>query len=135
MAKFLHKCPICKGRIMVTRYYCPECQTSIEGSFELEDDPFQRLTNDQRGFLLTFVRTEGRLNRMEEILGISYPTLKNRLTEVIHALGFEPEKETPRVVSTAERQEILSALENGKINPDQALRFLQGDELFFNDKE
>jgi len=75
--------------MVITRAYCPACETSLEGYFQFQTDPFAVLSKDQRDFLLTFVRTEGRLNRMEDILGISYPTLKNRLIEIIHALGFE----------------------------------------------
>ena len=44
-------------------------------------------------FLLTFVRCEGKLNRMEEEMKLSYPTLRNRLNEIVRALGYEPGKE------------------------------------------
>ena len=81
-------------------------------------------------FLLTFVRSEGRLNRMEEILGLSYPTLKNRLNDVIMALGFQPEKEARFKLSDSQRQKILDDLENGRIDSNQALRYLQGEDEF-----
>jgi hypothetical protein len=32
---------------------------------------------------------------MEDELGLSYPTIRNRLHEVIRALGFEPGGEKP----------------------------------------
>ena len=91
--------------------------------FQFEADPFTVLTREQREFLLTFVRTEGRLNRMEDILGLSYPTLKNRLLEIIHALGFETEKSA--AVPTQTRTQILENLENGLITADEALESLQ----------
>jgi len=101
----------------------------IEGSFVLPVDPFSRLSEDQRHFMLTFVRAEGRLNRMEEILGMSYPTLKNRLNELITTLGFQAELYSKKP-NAAERQAILDDLEAGRIDSDQALRYLQGDEPF-----
>ncbi|MDD4578058.1 MAG: DUF2089 domain-containing protein [Anaerolineaceae bacterium] len=123
-------CPICQGNVVVTRFFCPDCQTSVEGNFVAQQSPFQNLTADQMNFLLTFVRSEGRLNRMEEILGLSYPTLKNRLNDVIMALGFQPEKEVRFKLSDSHRQQILYDLENGRIDSTQALRYLQGEDEF-----
>ena len=130
MPKFSPKCPICGEQVTVIRFYCPSCDTRVDGNFEIQTDPFSSLTPEQTNFLLAFVRAEGRLNRLEEILGISYPTLKNRLNEVIRALGYEPDQEKPRVIAPSERMAILEDLENGRITHDQALRYLRGEEPF-----
>lgn len=130
MNKLPKNCPICQGPVIVTRFFCPNCQTSVEGSFEPQSDLLQNLTTEQLNFLLTFVRSEGRLNRMEEILGLSYPTLKNRLNDVIMALGFQPEKEVRFKLSDSQRQQVLDDLENGRIDSTQALRYLQGEDEF-----
>ena len=116
-------CPICQSEMVITRFYCPACETTIEGYFNRKSNPFAKLSDEQRDFLLTFVRLEGRLNRMEETLGISYPTLKNRLTEVIHTLGFETDKQPAS--PSADRQQILEDLNQGLITPDEALELLQ----------
>lgn len=123
-------CPICQGDVIVTRFYCPGCQSSIEGNFRTDVSVLQKLSEDQLNFLLTFVRNEGRLNRMEEILGISYPTLKNRLNDLITALGMEPERPQVKRLSDSQRQGILDDLEAGRIDSTQALRFLQGEDEF-----
>ena len=125
-----NNCPICQGKVVVTRFFCPDCQTSVEGSFLPRQSPFQNLNSEQMNFLLTFIRSEGRLNRMEEVLGLSYPTLKNRLNDVIMALGFLPEKEIPFKPSDSQRKHILDDLENGRIDSEQALRYLQGEDEF-----
>ena len=130
--QFTNTCPICQSKVRITRYHCDSCDTTIEGSFLLPVDPFSRLSEEQRHFMLTFVRAEGRLNRMEEILGMSYPTLKNRLNELITALGFQAELYGKKP-SAADRQAILDDLEAGRIDSDQALRYLQGDEPFINE--
>jgi len=68
---------------------------------------------------------------MEDELNLSYPTLRNRLYDVIRALGFEPGKEEERSLTAQERLQILDDLEKGKINTTQAQQLLQGLELEF----
>lgn len=88
--KTLDRCPICESELVITRLYCVNCDTTIEGHFAAEHTPFDNLTPEQMLFLLTFVKCEGRLNRMEDELNLSYPTLRSRLTEIVRALGYEP---------------------------------------------
>jgi hypothetical protein len=111
----------------VTRLECTHCDTVIEGHFSGISSPFAQLTAEQVQFVLTFVRCEGRFNRMEDELNLSYPTIRNRLLEVIRALGYEPGKEESPVRLTAEeRRRILDDLEQGKITTEQARQLLQG---------
>jgi hypothetical protein len=65
---------------------------------------------------------------MEQELGLSYPTIRNRLHEVIRALGFEPGKEEPVEVGPEKRSAVLEELEAGKISADEAMRILRGEE-------
>ena len=125
-----NKCPVCGSQLLVTRLHCSQCETSIEGNFNAMSGPFSQLSNDQEQFILTFVRCEGRFNRMEDELNLSYPTIRNRLFEIIRALGFEPGKEETTVrPSSDERKRILDDLEQGKMNCHQARRLLQGLEV------
>jgi hypothetical protein len=127
MNPVLNTCPVCGSELTVTRLHCDTCDTTIEGSFLSPSSPFAQLTPEQIQFVLTFVRCEGRFNRMEDELNLSYPTIRNRLYEVIRALGYEPGKEeTPVRLSAEERKRILDDLDLGKITPDQAQRLLQG---------
>ena len=119
-------CPICQSNLEVTRLHCTSCDTSLEGRFEMGH--FSNLTSDQLNFIFTFVRVEGKLNRMEQELGLSYPTIRNRLHEVIRALGFEPGKEEVVEVSAEKRSSVLEDLEAGKISADDAMRLLRGEE-------
>jgi hypothetical protein len=76
-------------------------------------------------FVETFIRNEGKLNRVQEDLGISYPTARARLTEVIRALGYEvPEEGEP--VSSLERKTVLERLAAGEISSEAALELLRG---------
>ncbi len=124
----LNKCPVCNNDLVITKLYCVNCDTTIEGHFVAEHTPFGHLSPEQMQFLLTFVRCEGRLNRMEEEMKLSYPTLRSRLNEIVRALGYEPGKEEPPVQLSAEdRRNILEELDQGTITWDEAQARLRGE--------
>lgn len=117
------KCPVCGDTLTVTRLHCRGCDSSLEGQFSL--GRFYRLSPLQLSFVETFIRNEGKLNRVQEDLGISYPTARARLTEVIRALGYEvPEEGEP--VSSLERKTVLERLAAGEISSEAALDLLRG---------
>ncbi len=122
----LTQCPVCKSEMNVTRLHCPSCETVVEGRFAAGH--FANLSAEQLDFVLTFVRCEGKLTRMEMELGISYPTIRNRLHEVIRALGYEPGKDDAPDVPDEKRRSVLEDLDSGKISADAAMRILRGEE-------
>ncbi len=120
------KCPLCGGEIAVTRLHCRDCDTTFEGRFQ--GGPFSQLTPEQLKFVEIFIRCEGKISRMEkgDAIGLSYPTIRNRLHEIIRALGYEPGGvEEPAGLSNEERQQILEDLDAGKINAEDAMRKLK----------
>jgi hypothetical protein len=99
----------------------------VEGRFTAGH--FANLTAEQLDFIVTFVRVEGKLNRMEGELGLSYPTIRNRLHDVIRALGYEPGKEEISAdVLDEKRKSVLEDLDSGKISAEAAMRILRGEE-------
>ena len=120
------RCPVCRSELEIARLHCTSCDTSIEGRFT--GGPIAHLTAEHLDFIVTFVRCEGKINRMEQELGLSYPTIRNRLHEVIRALGFEPGKDEPVEISSEKRNSVLEDLEAGKISADEAMRMLRGEE-------
>jgi hypothetical protein len=119
-------CPICQSELEVVRLHCSSCDTSLEGHFAMGQ--FSNLTPEQMEFIFTFVRCEGKINRMEQELGLSYPTIRNRLHEVIRALGYEPGKDESVEINAEIRSSAIADLEAGKITADQAMRILRGEE-------
>lgn len=128
--------PLTGGEIIVTRFYCPESDVSFEGQFSVSN-PFAQLTAEQIDFIQLFIRCEGRISRMEGELGLSYPTIRSRLREIIQALGHEPDSdETDKHHSNPSnatevrqiRQRVLNALHEGKITFEEALRSLKAEE-------
>ena len=120
------RCPVCRSELEVTRLHCSSCDTSIEGRFA--GGPIAHLSAEQVDFIVTFVRCEGKINRMEQELGVSYPTIRNRLHEVIRSLGYEPGKDESVEISPEKRSTVLADLEAGKISADDAMRILRGEE-------
>lgn len=124
----LNQCPVCEGELIVTRLHCPQCDTTIEGFFRPKGDAFAALNAEQMDFLISFIRCEGRFNRLEKELNLSYPTLRNRLDEIMRTLGFEPEPEDqPVKPQPKERRKILDDLENGVITFEEAQSLLRGE--------
>lgn len=126
MKPSLTRCPICGEELTVVRYRCDTCDITIDGRFA--HSAFAGLTAEQLDFIETFVRCEGKLTRLQEEFGLSYPTLRNRLHEVIRALGYEPGREEGTELSEERRRAILEDLDAGKITAEEAMRLLQGEE-------
>lgn len=125
MPAVLGRCPVCGEDLRVTRLQCGTCHTAIEGSFSL--GPFQRLTPEQLGFLAVFVKNRGVIRDVERELGISYPTVRGRLDDLLRALGYEVREEGgPTVVDEADRRrQVLERLSQGEITAEQAHRLLK----------
>lgn len=118
----LSRCPSCDGELVTSRYSCPQCDISVEGRFER--NRFARLTPEAQDFLFVFVKNRGNIREVERELGISYPTVRNRLNAAIAELGITEQPEwTPEEIA-AERVEILKELENGKLSPTEAEELL-----------
>jgi hypothetical protein len=101
---------------------------AIEGHFEVP--PLAQLAADDQIFVVAFVRCHGSIKQMEKFLGVSYPTIKNRLNRIGALLPFaeidpDPDPERPPVRS---HSELLSQLERGALSVDDVLRQLRKPE-------
>lgn len=126
MNNALSRCPVCESELNITRLHCDTCDTTLEGRFT--GGPFSHLNTEQLQFVETFIRCEGKITRMESEMGLSYPTIRNRLHEIIRALGYEPGKDDSSEVPDERRRQILEDLDAGKISADAAMRILRGEE-------
>ena len=126
MHPILGTCPVCHETLTVTRLHCRNCDTTIEGQFTA--GAFEQLTPEQLVFAETFIRCEGKLNRMEKEMGLSYPTLRGRLNELIRAMGYEvgQDEPAPAGISDEERRQILDDLAAGRVSSEEAVKLLQG---------
>lgn len=115
MKNNLSNCPVCDGALTITKYNCEKCDTEITGRFK--PDRFSKLSEDQINFIELFVLKRGSIKEIEKELNISYPTVRNKLDEVIKALGHKVEKDTSRI-------DILNMLNNGEISSEEAEELL-----------
>jgi len=89
----------------------------VEGSFELPQ--LARLSMEDQVFITAFVRSHGSIKEMEQVFGVSYPTIKARLTRIANSLPFVESNPTPS------RTEILDRLQRGEITAQDAIRELE----------
>jgi hypothetical protein len=103
--------------ILVERVRLAEKNIAVEGSFELPQ--LARLTLEDQVFVTAFVRCHGSIKEMEKVFGVSYPTIKSRLTRIADSLEFVDTNPEPS------RSEILDRLKRGEINAENAIRELE----------
>ena len=113
--KLITRCPFCGDELAITRLSCWGCNTQIDS--QLEIPLFFRLPPDLQGFVLTFLRCQGKIRDVEKELGISYPTVCKRLDLVNELLGNKG--------SPANRTQILEQLERGEISVQEATQLLK----------
>jgi hypothetical protein len=144
-------CPVCGHDMVISRLSCGRCGSALEGWFALREHAsgpgtsaqqrdaradrdaearFGRmayLDDAQLEFVEVFLRCRGIIKNVEDMLGISYPTVKARLADVLETMGFGPEGDVPAADHRRVRREILADLAAGRISTDEALQILARD--------
>ena len=113
------RCPVCEDELFVTRLVCQNCGSALEGRFST--GRLSQLSSDQLHFVEIFLRCEGKLNRVQEELGVSYPTVRNRLGEIVQSLGYDV---LATRVDNEQRREVLERLARKEISSEDALDLL-----------
>jgi len=121
-------CPVCGETLTITRLHCRACDTTIEGQFYT--GRLSQLTPKQLEFVETFLLCEGKIKGVEEKLGISYPTVRARLREVILTMGYEitdeeGDREAAKMTED-DRKRVLDELAAGRISSEDAISLLRG---------
>jgi len=126
MYAVIHDCPVCKSPLEVTKLHCRNCDSSIEGHFALGLGRFHSLSPEQIHFAETFITCEGKIKRVEDELGISYPTVRARLHDLVKAMGYEVKEDEPPPAPPIDRQTILAQLADGTLSAAEAAQKLAG---------
>jgi hypothetical protein len=104
--------------IVVERVRLVGKEIAVEGSFELPQ--LARLSAEDQVFVVAFLRSHGSIKEMEQVFGVSYPTIKARLNRIAASLEFvETNPGVPRA-------EVLERLGRGEITAEEAIRELEG---------
>ena len=103
--------------MVVERVRIPEKGIAIEGAFALPE--LAKLSLDDQVFITAFLRSHGSIKEMEQIFGVSYPTIKLRLNRIAGLLEFVDTNPSPS------RAEVLERLKNGEISAADAIKELE----------
>lgn len=117
MDKLLSICPYCNGTMKIERLRCGVCKVAIESDIPIPR--LARLSPEDREFIELFVKSSGSLKAVAQKLDISYPTVRNRLDQIIDRLKHETadDKES--------RRKILDDVQEGKVSVDEAIKLLR----------
>ena len=113
--KVLNRCPVCSSKLLVKKLQCTKCNTVIENDFELSK--FDYLNKGQLEFVEVFLKSRGNIKDVEKELGISYPTVRAKLDEVINSLGYKSNSKNLK----SSTSDVIEALEKGEISPQEAI--------------
>ncbi len=112
-------CPVTGEPLEVMRLQAPGSGVAIEGRFRPNE--FALLPSEHVEFLRLFVKVRGNLKEVERAMGVSYPTVRLRFENLLRALGYESAEDPEEL-----RDEVLSLLERGEIDPVEATKRLEG---------
>jgi hypothetical protein len=108
-----------QGRpVVVERVRLTDGGVAIEGAFELPR--LAQLSAEDQVFVAAFVRSHGSIKEMEQVFGVSYPTVKARLNRIAGQL------ELIEVDPPTSRSEVLERLARGEISAADAIADLEG---------
>ena len=105
--------------LIVERVRLKKRDIAIEGQFELP--PLGRLSAEDQIFIIAFIRSHGSIKDMEELYGVSYPTVKNRLKRITQLLEFVEVNPPPA------KGDVLDRLRRGEMNVDEAVKKIKGE--------
>jgi hypothetical protein len=105
------------SRLVVERVRLPEKGIVIEGEFSLPE--LASVSLEDQVFIVAFLRSHGSIKEMEQVFGVSYPTIKARLNRIAGQLQFVETNPSPS------RAEVLDRLNNGEMTAEDAIRELE----------
>lgn len=117
----LDACPVCGHSLNVRVFQCASCHTRIEGTFDPPHSKFLLLSKKDLEFAELFIRLRGNIKEVEKHLGVSYPTVRSMLDQVIERMGYPVRDD----IDKKRRMEIIDQLEKGSISAEKAAQLLK----------
>ncbi len=79
------QCPSCENALSVTQLSCGNCATIVSGHYSLP--LLLQISEEEQNFILQFFMTGGSLKEMAAQMGNSYPTVRNKLDDIIQKIS------------------------------------------------
>ncbi|GKU83615.1 DUF2089 domain-containing protein [Niallia sp. NCCP-28] len=121
----INDCPVCHHELHATKLECSHCKTSIENTFSLPK--WQLFSKEQLHFIETFIISRGNIKEVEKQLGISYPTVRGKLDQIIFIMTEKKNIKENGSLSkeTTDKSEILEKLEKNELTVEEAITLLK----------
>lgn len=135
MQKLFNQCPSCGAQLIITECKCPACQLQMRGEFQ--PGQISALSDEAWTFIKVFLSARGNLTEVERVLGISYPTIRNKLDEINNVLNHTDAADelrrnqpggTLEIAPTSvedTRKDILQQVADGRLSPTAAVQKLR----------
>ena len=79
------QCPSCENILSVAQLCCGNCNTTVSGNYSLP--LLLRISEEEQNFILQFLMSSGSLKEMASQMGNSYPTVRNKLDDIIQKIN------------------------------------------------
>lgn len=91
MKKMPIVCPSCEHELEVVKLHCENCETEVAGKYTLPT--FLQLSTEEQHFIMQFFLSSGSLKDMAKQMDVSYPTMRNRVDDLIEKVNnLNPKK-------------------------------------------
>lgn len=77
-------CPSCETSLNVSQMKCNNCETTVNGDYELP--LYMKLAREDQDFILNFFLSSGSIKEMAKQAGNSYPTMRNKMDDLINEI-------------------------------------------------
>ncbi len=77
-------CPSCEHILKVSQLRCKHCNTEVTGNYDLP--LLLHLSQEEQYFILDFVLSSGSIKEMAKKASLSYPTMRNKLDDLIEKI-------------------------------------------------
>ena len=112
-------CPVCDATLSIHSLGCHSCGTELVGDFARCE--FCSLSDSELDLLRIFLASRGNLKEVEKHLGVSYPTARLRLTELLVTLGLSGDATDEGPLT---REQVLSEVASGALTATEGSRLL-----------
>lgn len=120
----ISNCPSCQSALVPVAFGCKTCDLEIRGDFA--PNPFSALDEEMQHFLHVFIHCEGKIADMEKALGVSYPTVKSKISKLKDAVQVKTAKEeNNKPQNELTTLEVLAKMEKGEIDYQSGLEIIK----------
>lgn len=77
-------CPSCENALKVSQMKCEQCETIVNGNYDLP--LYLKLLREEQDFILEFFLSSGSIKEMAKQAGLSYPTMRNKMDDLIEKI-------------------------------------------------